>query len=452
MMRFFGVAFMNHRVRSRSAVTAGVLGSVLLAGIAVSALLGTIGPDSDPTTADASSAVPALISEANAFSITAPDGAPASVQTKAVKVERGDTLMKLLTRNDIDRRDAHAAISALSEVYDPRRMQIGQLFELSLADGAAETAGPNLVSLSFKADPVRSIQVRLTDDGDYQAEVKEKALKRADGFGAGTIKSSLYEAAMDADIPAAVLHDMIRIFSFDVDFQRDIQPGDKFEVLYDEHATEEGAVVRVGEIRYAAMTLSGTELAYYQYTPKSGITDYFNPQGQSVRKTLMRTPINGARLSSGFGKRKHPILGYTKMHRGTDFAAPTGTPIMAAGDGVVDFIGRNGAYGKYIRIRHNSSYKTAYAHMSGFKRGLKQGDRVKQGDTIGYVGTTGRSTGPHLHYEVLENGKQRNPMSVKLPAGEKLEGQDLKRFAASLPALQQRIAVARGEGQFLAQD
>jgi murein DD-endopeptidase MepM/ murein hydrolase activator NlpD len=200
------------------------------------------------------------------------------------------------------------------------------------------------------------------------------------------------------------------------------------------------------------MTLSGKELAYYQYTPKSGITDYFNPQGQSVRKTLMRTPINGARLSSGFGKRKHPILGYTKMHRGTDFAAPTGTPIMAAGDGVVDFIGRNGAYGKYIRIRHNSSYKTAYAHMSGFKRGLKQGDRVKQGDTIGYVGTTGRSTGPHLHYEVLENGKQRNPMSVKLPAGEKLEGQDLKRFAASLPALQQRIAVARGEGQFLAQD
>ncbi|UUX48814.1 M23 family metallopeptidase [Nisaea acidiphila] len=444
---------MNHRVRSRSALLAGVLGSVLLAGIGGSALLGTLGgPDFDPTTADASNAVPALIGEANAFAIAAPDDAPAAVQTRAVTVERGDTLMKLLTRNDINRREAHAAISALTEVYDPRRMQIGQLFELSLKNGEKKEAAPSLVSLSFKADPARSIQVRFTDEGAYQAEVKEKALKRADGFGAGTIRTSLYEAAVEAGIPASVLHDMIRIFSFDVDFQRDIQTGDRFEVLYDEHATEEGTVVRVGEISYAAMTLSGKHLAYYQYTPKSGVTDYFNEKGQSVRKTLMRTPVNGARLSSGYGKRKHPILGYTKMHRGVDFAAPTGTPIMAAGDGVIDFIGRNGAYGKYIRIRHNSTYKTAYAHMSGYKRGLKRGDRVKQGETIGYIGTTGRSTGPHLHYEVHENGKQRNPMSVKLPAGEKLKGADMKRFAASLPALDQRIAVARGEGQFLAQD
>lgn len=444
---------MNYRVRSRSALIAGVLGSVLLAGIGGSALLGTIGGrDFDPTTADAANAGPGLIGSAGAFAITSPDDIAGSVETKAVTVERGDTLMKLLTRNDIDRREAHAAITALAEVYDPRRMQIGQLFELSLKNGEEKEATPSLVSLSFKADPVRSIQVRFTDDGAYEAEVKEKALKRADGFGAGTIHSSLYEAAVEAGIPASVLHDMIRIFSFDVDFQRDIQPGDRFEVLYDEHATDDGTVVRLGEISYAAMTLSGKHLAYYKYTPKSGITDYFNEKGQSVRKTLMRTPINGARLSSGYGKRKHPILGYTKMHRGTDFAAPSGTPIMAAGDGVVDFIGRNGAYGKYVRIRHNSTYKTAYAHMSSFKRGLKRGDRVKQGETIGYVGTTGRSTGPHLHYEVLENDRQRNPMSVKLPAGELLKGQDLKRFAASLPALEQRIAVARGEGQFLAQD
>jgi len=168
------------------------------------------------------------------------------------------------------------------------------------------------------------------------------------------------------------------------------------------------------------------------------------------RKTLMRTPVNGARLSSGFGKRKHPVLGFTKVHRGTDFAAPTGTPIMAAGDGVVDYIGRNGSYGKYIRIRHNSTYKTAYAHMSAFKRGLTKGARIKQGQTIGYIGTPGRSTGPHLHYEVLENGRQRNPMSVKLPAGEKLKGQELKRFAAVLPALEQRIAVARDDNTLVA--
>lgn len=434
---------MKQRARPRSALIAGVLGSVLLAGIGGFAMFGTVGgPDTDPTTADASSKT--------SFTIPSPEDSAPALETRAVKVERGDTLMKLLTKNEVDRREAHAAIEALTEVYDPRRMQIGQLFELSLEDPADTKTSPSLVSLSFKADPVRTIQVRYTDDGAYKADVKEKALQRGDAFGAGVIGSSLYEAAVDAGIPVAVLHDMIRIFSFDVDFQRDIQKGDRFEVLYDEQRTSDGILVRTGNITYAAMTLSGKELAYYQYTPKSGVTDYFDRKGQSVRKTLMRTPVNGARLSSGFGKRKHPILGYTKMHRGTDFAAPTGTPIMAAGDGVIDYIGRNGSYGKYIRIRHNSTYKTAYAHMSGFKRGLTKGARIKQGETIGYIGTTGRSTGPHLHYEVLENGRQRNPMSVKLPAGEKLKGQELKRFAAALPALDQKIAVARDDNTLVA--
>ncbi|WP_339857479.1 peptidoglycan DD-metalloendopeptidase family protein [uncultured Nisaea sp.] len=434
---------MKQRARPRSALIAGVLGSVLLAGIGGFAMFGTVGgPDTDPTTADASSET--------SFTIPSPEDSAPALETRAVKVERGDTLMKLLTKNEVDRREAHAAIEALTEVYDPRRMQIGQLFELSLEDPADTKTSPSLVSLSFKADPVRTIQVRYTDDGAYKADVKEKALQRGDAFGAGVIGSSLYEAAVDAGIPVAVLHDMIRIFSFDVDFQRDIQKGDRFEVLYDEQRTSDGTLVRTGNITYAAMTLSGKELAYYQYTPKSGVTDYFDRKGQSVRKTLMRTPVNGARLSSGFGKRKHPILGFTKMHRGTDFAAPRGTPIMAAGDGVIDYIGRNGSYGNYIRIRHNSTYKTAYAHMSGFKRGLTKGARIKQGETIGYIGTTGRSTGPHLHYEVLENGRQRNPMSVKLPAGEKLKGQELKRFAAALPALDQKIAVARDDNTLVA--
>ena len=410
---------MKQRARPRSALIAGVLGSVLLAGIGGFAMFGTVGsPDTDPTTADASSET--------SFTIPSPEDSAPALETRAVKVERGDTLMKLLTKNEVDRREAHAAIEALTEVYDPRRMQIGQLFELSLEDPADTKTSPSLVSLSFKADPVRTIQVRYTDDGAYKADVKEKALQRGDAFGAGVIGSSLYEAAVDAGIPVAVLHDMIRIFSFDVDFQRDIQKGDRFEVLYDEQRTSDGTLVRTGNITYAAMTLSGKELAYYQYTPKSGVTDYFDRKGQSVRKTLMRTPVNGARLSSGFGKRKHPILGFTKMHRGTDFAAPRGTPIMAAGDGVIDYIGRNGSYGNYIRIRH------------------------KQGETIGYIGTTGRSTGPHLHYEVLENGRQRNPMSVKLPAGEKLKGQELKRFAAALPALDQKIAVARDDNTLVA--
>ena len=184
-----------------------------------------------------------------------------------------------------------------------------------------------------------------------------------------------------------------------------------------------------GDIVYAAMTLSGKRMELYRFTPKSGNTDYLDPKGDSVRKTLMRTPIDGARLSSGYGMRKHPILGYTKMHRGVDFAAPRGTPIYAAGDGTVEVAGRKGAYGKYVRIRHNSTYKTAYAHMSRYGKGIKKGKRVKQGQIIGYVGSTGRSTGPHLHYEILVNGRQINPRRVKLPSGEKLKGQDLEAFA-----------------------
>ena len=177
------------------------------------------------------------------------------------------------------------------------------------------------------------------------------------------------------------------------------------------------------------MTLSGTEVSLYRYkTPDDGFTDYYTATGQSVRKTLMRTPIDGARLTSRFGKRRHPILGYTKMHRGVDFGARRGTPIMAAGNGVVEMAGRNGAYGNYVRIRHNTEYKTAYAHMKGFAKGIRKGKRVKQGQVIGYVGSTGRSTSPHLHYEVHKKGRQINPLSVKLPAGRKLKGKILANF------------------------
>ena len=188
---------------------------------------------------------------------------------------------------------------------------------------------------------------------------------------------------------------------------------------------------------YATLILGGKRIELHRFTPESGRTDYFGPDGQSVRKTLMRTPIDGARISSGFGRRKHPVLGYTKMHRGTDFAASRGTPVYAAGDGVIERSSRNGAYGNYIRIRHNGTYKTAYAHLNGYAKGIRSGARVKQGQVIGYVGTTGRSTGPHLHYEVHVNGKQVNPRKIKMPSGEKLKGKDLEAFAAARHELQQ---------------
>ena len=221
---------------------------------------------------------------------------------------------------------------------------------------------------------------------------------------------------------------MIRAFSFDVDFQRELQPGDRFALLYETLHEHDGQLAKPGDLLYAELVLSGKPIGIYRFTPESGITDYFTADGRSVRKSLLRTPIDGARISSGYGMRRHPILGYSKMHRGVDFAAPTGTPIYAAGHGTVEKAARFGGYGKYVRIRHNGSYKTAYAHLSRYGRGIKAGARVKQGQVIGYVGSTGRSTGPHLHYEVISNGKQVNPRSIKLPAGERLKGADLKAF------------------------
>ena len=235
---------------------------------------------------------------------------------------------------------------------------------------------------------------------------------------------------------------MIRIYSFDVDFQRELQPGDSFEVLYEALFENDGSLAKTDGVLYASLTLSGQRLDMYNFTPHSGHSDFFDSKGQSVRKTLMRTPIDGARLSSRFGMRKHPVLGYSRLHKGTDFAAPRGTPVYAAGDGVVESAGRNGAYGKYVRIRHNSTYKTAYAHMRRIAKGMRRGKRVRQGQVIGYVGSSGRSTGPHLHYEVLRGGRQVNPLKIKLPSGEKLKSADLESFErerARINTLRQQV-------------
>jgi murein DD-endopeptidase MepM/ murein hydrolase activator NlpD len=246
----------------------------------------------------------------------------------------------------------------------------------------------------------------------------------------GTIRSSLYEAAVDAGVPLPVLQEMTRAFSYDVDFQREVQPGDTFEVLFENIADKKGNVVANGAVIYAAMTLSGHKLRVYRFVPDGGFADFFNPAGQSVKKALLRTPIDGARLTSGFGARMHPILGYTRMHRGVDFGAMQGTPIMAAGDGIVEKAGHDSGYGNLVLLRHNGNYETAYAHMSRFASGIKIGARVRQGQVIGYVGMTGLATGPHLHYEIRIGGTQVNPLSVKMAPGRNLAGGELRAFGA----------------------
>jgi murein DD-endopeptidase MepM/ murein hydrolase activator NlpD len=367
------------------------------------------------------------------------DRQPPAPITRVVAVESGDNLMGVLLRAGADRTVAHAAIQSLNGSYDPRRdLNVGDELQITFGPGDTSTAAdaeqddiPSyvLARLTLPVSYDRQIDVSRNDNGGFVANEVERQLERELVQASGRIDSSLFVDATAAGIPPRVLAELIRIYSFDVDFQRDIWQGDQFELMYEQFRGQNGDIVHEGEIHYAKMTLRSTELPLYRYTTTAGNLDYFNAKGQSVRKTLMRTPIDGARLSSRFGKRRHPILGYTRMHAGVDFAAPSGTPIYAAGNGTVVQAGRNGGYGKYIRIRHNGTYQTAYAHMSRYARGVRSGRRVKQGQIIGYVGSTGRSTGPHLHYEVLRSGRQVNPRSVRIPSGEKLKGAELKKFA-----------------------
>lgn len=346
-------------------------------------------------------------------------------EEEVLTVGRGDVLVNMLIKAGVPKTEAHRAMIALKDVYDARSLRPGDeirvLFEKT-------DDGDKFIGMRMQPDVAHVIMVGLNDEDLFEATKLEKTVTRHVEGAAGTITTSLFNAGMKAGMPVETLVEMIKLYSWDVDFQRDLRPGDSFEVMYERYRTEDGLETSDGNILFARLTLSGVDMPLYRYEMADGRIDYFNTEGKSVRRALMRTPINGARLSSGFGKRRHPILGYNKMHKGLDFAAPTGTPIFAAGDGVIEKAGRNGGYGNYIKIRHRTGLHTAYAHLSKFAKNMGAGKRVTQGQVIGYVGTTGRSTGPHLHYEVLVENKQVNPRSLKLPTGEVLKGNELAAF------------------------
>jgi len=364
----------------------------------------------------------------------------ADALSRTLAVGRGDTLIKMLIGAGVDRGESQEIVTALNRLYDPRKMQLGQEMTLTFT---REDDVVKVASLALAPSVERNVAVKRTPEGEFKAEQVLVPLQSVRAKAAGTIDDSLFLAARRAGVPMVVLTELIKLFSYDVDFQREVKTGDAFEVMFDRKVDPAGRPAREGDILYASMTLSGQVLRYWRYAPSdSKEPEYFNEKGQSMRKALLRTPIDGARLTSGFGMRSHPILGYTTLHKGVDFGAPTGTPIQAAGDGVVEMAGWNGAYGKYVRLKHNSTFATAYAHMSTFASGLKPGQRVRQGQIIGYVGSTGRSTGPHLHYEVHREGKQINPLSVRFPTGRALEGRELQRFREAIRATDSQILSA----------
>jgi len=380
-------------------------------------------------------------------------GPPTPVrQTVRLEIESGDTLGRVLTNLGVPSEDARAAVNALSEHFSPRELKIGQALQVELETLPVEVAAleeldieapsPSLVSFNLKADSERSLRVTYnaeTSVFESQEIFREltKEVVRAEGI----IEGSLFGSAAKVGVPNAVMVNFMKLYSYSVDFQREIRKGDRFEVYYTQYNDEDGERVKTGDILFASLQTGKKPMPLWRFEiPGEGTVDYFDENGQSTKKFLMRTPVDGARISSNFGMRRHPILGYSKMHTGTDFAAPTGTPIYAAGNGTIVKAGWNGGYGKYVKIRHANGYETAYAHMSRISKGITPGARVTQGQTIGRVGTTGRSTGPHLHYEVHVKGKKVNPMAIRVPTGRKLEGKALKAFNAARDGMTAEMA------------
>ncbi|MEI9886872.1 MAG: peptidoglycan DD-metalloendopeptidase family protein [Rhizomicrobium sp.] len=403
---------------------------------------------------------PAQLDHALAEEEAGDDGNSApGVETRTIALEAGDTLAGVLEEAGVSKEDTNAAILALAKIYDLRGARAGQSFTVTfeslpeapeppaalpeptinnLDDGSNDgdivipvaTIPPGrLLSIAFSPTVEHDITVARQADNSFVANDVVKQLVEHTHRAGATIDSSLYLAATQAGIPTATVVAMIKMFSYKVDFQRDLRPGDSFEVYYSFYYTPEGLPARDGNIDYAVMRTGGQEYVLYRYQPDPNQpADYFNEKGESVKGMLMKTPVDGARISSGFGMRFHPVLGYSRMHKGIDFAVPVGTPVMAAGSGIVKLAGRASGYGNFVKIDMGNGWGTGYGHLSRFAPGIHAGSRVRQGQIIAYSGNTGMSTGPHLHYEIFQNGTQVNPLKVKIAQGRKLAASELRDF------------------------
>lgn len=361
----------------------------------------------------------------------------------------GDTLAKILLKANFTKQDVAYVSEALSGHLNLRRLQIGTKFTAGMDENR------RAIALKISVPAGRQTNSKLSDVFLDHYVIREspevsvaawraiKAVRPVEKIAVHSgneIDLSLYEAAQQVNIPLEAFDKFVRVMSFSVDFQRDIQRGDQFELVYENLIDQlTGDILSSGKLNYAGIILSGKRMGYYRFTHPNGQVGWYDRNGESAIRTLMRTPVSGARLSSHYGMRRHPVTGFNAMHRGIDFAVPIGTPILAAGSGSVEAAGWNGGYGKYVRLRHNSTYKTAYAHMSRIAPGLKNGKKVAQGEVIGYVGSTGRSTGPHLHYEIMVNNRQVNPMTVQLPAGKGVPKEELQAFSEQIKAIEKQM-------------
>lgn len=371
---------------------------------------------------------------------------PAMVN-KTIQLLRGDTLMEALMRAGSTGRDAYLAVESFSKVLDPRRVKAGQEFKIVLGPRPVREPSRTIQTMEVRSDWDRKVIVQRAADGNFAAKAQPMEVDIVPTRVRGIITDGLFPSAKRSGAPSRAISDFMRVLGFTVDFQRDVREGDEFDLVFNKKVVEETGESRTGELLYAKLRMKrgNKELELTKFQPAGEKAQFFHTNGVSTKALLMKSPIDGARMSSGFGMRRHPVLGFSRMHKGIDFAAPTGTPIMAAGTGVVEYIGRHAGYGNFIRIRHQGNYKTAYAHMSRFNPAMKHGKQVQQGQIIGYVGSTGLSTGPHLHYEIHKGDTPINPTSAKVPTGRWLEGSDLAAFKAQRDRMRSLRAVGQAD-------
>ena len=342
------------------------------------------------------------------------------------EIKSGDSIQKILKKFKVHNNEIQAVINQYKKYSNPNQLLMSNKIDLIIEENLSEK---NYSIAKFAIPITKSTTIEITKDeqGNIVSKKIITKLYKKRILSENVIKNNLYSSAIEAKINPDTIIEFARIFGFEIDFQRDIRENDYFKIIYDKYFDENGEFVKSGSIHYAHMSVNGREITLYKFGDDKNYS-YFDINGKSVEKALMKTPINGARLSSSFGMRKHPILGFNKKHTGTDFAAPSETPIMASGSGTIVLAKWCGGGGNCIKIKHNSTYETIYAHMKSFARGMKKGKKVRQGEIIGYVGSTGMSTGPHLHYEVTVNGKKVNSQKLKLPSGKVLKDNERKLF------------------------
>lgn len=349
-------------------------------------------------------------------------------ETRSLALGRGETLGAGLQRIGVSGADARAATSALAAVFNPRHAQAGLDFDVFVQPGSPV----QLTALAFKPSPGAIITVSRVGPNQFRARQIETPLTFEIARIAGSVQDSLFESATQLGATPRELNQLSDVFSYEVDFQRDIDKGAPFELVFERFYDDEGRTVRTGDMLFVSLQTQRGNKVYYRFrAPRDASSDWYDAEGRTARRALMRTPIAGARLSSGFGYRRHPVLGFGRMHQGIDFAAPVGTPIFAAGDGTVRQANYSGGYGFAVKIAHSGELHTLYGHMSRFASGIRPGVRVRQGQIIGYVGNTGLSTGPHLHFEVHVKGNPVNPLTIRTQTGRNLVGSDLAAFQAA---------------------